>query len=123
MAAPTQRDNDVPRDAVPAARSLAFTDMRAFVESYYALLPSAPEQAWPMLAGSLQAKGGGFSEYLQWWGSVASVTVRSVQPRDATSVSADLEYSRRDGTTQDEIRWLEVHDVDGQRLITDSAVS
>ncbi|MET0901510.1 MAG: serine/threonine-protein kinase [Mycobacterium sp.] len=92
------------------------------VMNYYAELPDNTQDAWKMLSPEYQAKTGGMRQYRDFWQSVRSVTVESVSPRDATSVSARLTYVLRNGSTDSEQRWFEITTEDGNPVIADSGL-
>lgn len=73
--------------------------MRDVVTSYYGQLPDDTASAWNMLGDGYQEQTGGRREYQSFWSSIRSVSVDSVSPRDDTSVSAQLTYVMRNGST------------------------
>ncbi|KAA1246649.1 serine/threonine protein kinase [Mycobacterium simiae] len=103
------------------APPITYGAMRAFITSYYGDLPSHPSQAWTKLDIGYQQRTG-WSSYLDFWSTVRSVTVLSVAPRDATSVTAHLRYLGADGHVQTEERWFRIVSVAGTLLIGDSEV-
>ncbi len=102
--------------------AMSFDNMSQFVRSYYANLPSDTLASWIRLTRNYQAKTGGQSNYDQFWAGVKSVTVEDVSPRDASSVTVELNYEMTNGSKSTETRWIElVPDVDGL-YIEDSGV-
>jgi serine/threonine-protein kinase len=99
-----------------------FEAMRDVVTSYYAQLPDDTGSAWKMLSDSYQEQTGGRREYQSFWSSIRSVSVDSVSPRDDTSVSAQLTYVLRNGSTSSEQRWFQIEDIDGTPVIADSGL-
>jgi hypothetical protein len=96
--------------------------MRSFVTSYYGELPANVTDAWTKLDPHLANKNG-YQDYVNWWSGVQSVTVLAVSPRDATSVTAQLQYLLRDGATQNEQRWLSfVPSADGLKILDSDVI-
>jgi serine/threonine protein kinase len=85
--------------------SITFDGMRDFVTGYYRDLPAHPMDAWAKLDAYCQEQTG-LNEFVDFWATVRSVELISVNPRDATSVVARLRYVRHDGQTDTEDRWL-----------------
>jgi hypothetical protein len=56
-----------------------------------------------------------------WWPTIASVTLISVRPRDATSVIERVRYVTTSGTVDTEDRWVSVVSKNGALLVYDSA--
>jgi serine/threonine protein kinase, bacterial len=102
--------------------SATFANMRDLVMSYYAELPDNTKDAWQKLSPEYQEQTGGMREYRNFWATVRSVSVNSVAPRDDTSVSAQLTYVLRNGSTDSEQRWFEIEPADGTLVIADSAL-
>lgn len=107
---------DVPPSADP---EITFDGMRDFVAAYYADLPGHPDNAWAKLDTHCKDQTG-YADFQKFWASIQSVTIVSVRPRDATSVVAQLNYVRRDGTSDSESRWLKVTPVNGAVLLDES---
>ncbi|MFV0495854.1 hypothetical protein [Mycobacterium sp.] len=110
--------------ATPAgpAAAITYDTMSALVTGYCGELPAHPSEAWPKLDAGYQQRAG-WDDYLGFWSTVQSVTVLSVAPRDATSVTAQLRYVGADGSVETEQRWLRVVSVDGTLLIGDSGLA
>ena len=87
--------------------SITFDGMRDFVTGYYQDLPAHPMDAWAKLDAYCQEQTGQ-REFVDFWGTLRSVELISVNPRDATSVVARLQYVRHDGQTDTEDRWLKM---------------
>jgi serine/threonine-protein kinase len=93
--------------------------MRDFVNGYYADLPARPTDAWAKLDAHFQNQTGQ-REFVDFWATIQSVTVVSVNPRDTISVVARLKYVRRNGTSDTEDRWLRMELVKGAILLDES---
>ncbi|MGK2880528.1 MAG: serine/threonine-protein kinase [Mycobacterium sp.] len=106
-----------PTSTTPAVN---FDSMSDLVTTYYGQLPGNPGAAWSMLTPEYQEQTGQVS-YLDFWGSVDSVTVQSVSPRSDTSVVARLTYVIN-GRSQSENRWLSAELVDGELMISGSQI-
>lgn len=102
--------------------SPTFENMRDLVTSYYAELPDNTKDAWKKLSPAYQEQTGGMRQYRDFWATVRAVTVDSVTPRDATSVSARLTYILQNGSRDSEQRWFEVEPGDGTLVIADSGL-
>jgi hypothetical protein len=99
--------------------SITFDGMRDFVTAYYRDLPEHPNDAWTKLDVHCQNQTG-LQQFLDFWATIQSVTVDSVSPRDATSVTAHLTYVRRDGQSDNEDRWFKMALVNGALLLDES---
>jgi serine/threonine-protein kinase len=105
------------------AGAITFEAMRDFVTAYYSELPANPEAAWAKLDAAYQNSAGGLSDYKSFWATLQSVTVVSVSPRNANSVTARLQYVRHDGGVSTEDRWLRMTLVDGVMMIDGSQIA
>ena len=99
--------------------SLNFDSMRDFVTGYYNDLPARPQEAWAKLDTHCKEQTG-YSDFQNFWATISSVTLVSINPRDITSVVARLKYVRRDGTSDTEDRWLKMALVSGAVLLDES---
>lgn len=102
-----------------APQEITFDGMRDFISGLYGELPANAVDAWSKLDTGYQQRTG-YSQYLDFWGSIESVTLISVTPRDATSVVARLRFVTRDGRSDTEDRWLSVVLRNGVMLVYDS---
>jgi serine/threonine-protein kinase len=102
-----------------APAPVTFDAMRDLVTGFYAQLPGNARGAWNKLDIHYQQRNG-FDDYLGFWSTIQSVSVLSVAPRDATSVTATVRYVLNDGRVDTENRWLSVVPGNGQLLIYDS---
>jgi hypothetical protein len=93
--------------------------MRDFVTAYYRDLPDHPNDAWTKLDTRCQNQTG-YQQFLDFWATIQTVTLVSVIPRDATSVTARLTYVRRDGQSNTEDRWFKMALVNGALLLDES---
>ncbi|MGB3485536.1 MAG: serine/threonine-protein kinase [Mycobacterium sp.] len=124
-AAPTTSEtttNTAPTNSETTANTQSFESMRDLVTTYYAELPEDTGSAWSKLSSGYQAQTGGQREYNKFWKSIRAVTVDTVTPRDATSVSARLTYTMRNGSSDTELRWFDIEPVDGELVITGSQI-
>jgi serine/threonine-protein kinase len=101
------------------ANAITFDAMRDLVTDFYGELPGNALGAWNKLDNHYQQRAGE-ADYLNFWSSIESVSLISVTPRDATSVTARLRYVLRDGRIDTEDRWLSVVPANDQLLIYDS---
>jgi hypothetical protein len=79
--------------------------MKDFITAYYTALPDHPADAWTKLDQHFQEQTGQ-AAFLSFCATIQSVTVVSINPRDATSVTAGLTYIRKNGNVVAEDRWL-----------------
>ncbi|WP_069162629.1 serine/threonine-protein kinase [Nocardia altamirensis] len=91
-----------------------------FVSGYYGMLPGNPSAAWSQLSPAYQGQAGGYNEYVRWWGTINSITVRSVTPNGDNRAVASLTYVKKSGETVNETRWFQVASENGRMLITAS---
>jgi serine/threonine-protein kinase len=105
-----------------AVNTQGFAAMRDLVTNYYGQLPDNTQEAWKMLSDSYQDQTGGQRQYRDFWSSIRSVSVDSVTPRGEMSVSAQLTYTLRNGSTNSEQRWFEIERSDGKLIIADSGL-
>ncbi|KAA8885973.1 protein kinase [Nocardia colli] len=91
-----------------------------FVSGYYGMLPGNPSAAWSQLSPAYQGVAGGYNEYVRWWGTISSITVRSVTPNGDNRAVASLTYVKKNGETVNETRWFQVAAENGRMLITAS---
>lgn len=106
-------------DHPAVTNQITFESMRDFVSGLYGELPANAREAWSKLDSGYQARTG-FTDYLDFWSTIDSVTVVSVMPRDATSVVARLAFVPRSGEPNTEDRWLSVVLKNGVMLVYDS---
>lgn len=106
----------------PTVTTQGFAAMRDLVTRYYGSLPGDTAGAWKMLSKGYQEQTGGRREYQNFWDGVRSVSVDGVAPRDESSVSAQLTYQLRNGSTDSEQRWFQIERVDDTLMIIDSGL-
>ena len=105
--------------ATSSTTPITFETMRDLVSGFYGELPGNAVGAWNKLDSHYQQRAGQ-ADYLTFWASIESVSLISVTPRDANSVTARIRYVLRDGRIDTEDRWLSVVPTNGQLLIYDS---
>ena len=93
--------------------------MRDLVLSVYGALPGDPMSAWAEFDPNYQNRAG-LNDFVGFWSTAQSVTVLSVTPRDAHSVTVRLRYVMKDGRVETEDRWLSVVSTNGRLLVYDS---
>ncbi|WP_039798434.1 serine/threonine-protein kinase [Nocardia araoensis] len=79
----------------------------SFIQGYYGMLPTNVSGAWTQLAPGYQAKTG-YDSYVNFWGTIRSVSVGSVTQNGANRAVVALTYTLKNGTTTSENRWIEV---------------
>ncbi|MGW4713827.1 serine/threonine-protein kinase [Nocardia sp. NPDC004260] len=79
----------------------------SFIQGYYGMLPTNVSGAWTQLAPGYQAKTG-YDSYVNFWGTIRSVSVGSVTQNGANRAVVALTYTLKNGTTTSESRWIEV---------------
>lgn len=105
--------------ATTSAVPVGFDAMRDLVLSVYGALPGDPMLAWAKFDPNYQNRAG-LRDFLGFWSTAQSVTVLSVTPRGADSVTVRLRYVMKDGRVDTEDRWLSVVSADGRLLVYDS---
>jgi eukaryotic-like serine/threonine-protein kinase len=90
----------------------------AFVEDYYAVLPDDTETGWSLLTPGFQREIGGYGDYEGFWSTIDSVSVEDAQPAGSGAVDTTLVYTKTDGTTDREVRRIELTETDGSYLIS-----
>ena len=98
---------------------VGFDAMRDLVLSVYGALPGDPMSAWAESIRTIRT-GPGWNDFVGFWSTAQSVTVLSVTPRDAHSVTVRLRYVMKDGRVETEDRWLSVVSANGRLLVYDS---
>ena len=98
---------------------VGFDAMRDLVLSVYGALPGDPMSAWAEFDPNYQNRAG-LNDFVGFWSTAQSVTVLSVTPRDAHSVTVRLRYVMKDGRVETEDRWLSVVSANGRLLVYDS---
>jgi eukaryotic-like serine/threonine-protein kinase len=87
------------------------------VEDYYAVLPDDTETGWSMLSPGFQSEVGRGS-YDGFWSTIDSVSVEDAQPAGPDAVDTTLVYQKNDGTSDQEVRRIELTETDGSYLIS-----
>jgi len=105
--------------ASQAAPALTFDSMKNFVTAYYDELPANTADAWSKLDDHYRSRVQR-QDYEQFWSTIQIVKLVSVRPRDATSITAQLKYFKKDGQTDTEDRWLSMI-VAGDKIVIDDS--
>jgi hypothetical protein len=84
----------------PSTSSGAAGSEEAFIRDYYDKAPGGSEEAWAMLAPSMQSMG--HDRYLGFWRTIESVDVRDARPTSDGTVEVTLVYRTTDGRTSTE---------------------
>lgn len=94
---PTTKGNGNGRGAKAAQLTRAVSD-------YYALLPGNTGAAWDRLTPSFQqTRAGGRAQYDQFWSGFSAVSTSNLSAdTKANTVTADVTYTRKDGSTTSE---------------------
>ncbi|WP_173923091.1 serine/threonine-protein kinase [Agromyces sp. Marseille-P2726] len=92
-----------PQEAPPPAASAEQRIVDA-ITSYYAMLPSDLDSAWPMMTADYQVNHvGGRDAYGAFWGEVAQVEIADVTPSPPDAAQATLTYHFTDGSVVQEV--------------------
>jgi eukaryotic-like serine/threonine-protein kinase len=83
----------------PTVRGAATAaQLRRAITSYYALMPSNTDAAWPRMTASYQTNhAGGRQAYQQFWDAVDRILVADVEGMPPSSAQATLTYHFKDG--------------------------
>jgi len=100
----------------PAAPTPAATGTVEAVETYFATVPGDLDAGWAMLAPAMQERVGRDS-YDGFWATISTVDVSDVRAVDDDTVSAQVTYTRTDGSRATEPQTLELQPDDGGYLI------
>jgi hypothetical protein len=96
--------------------------MKNTLQSYYALLPSNPAQAWQLLSGSAQQANGGYANYQKSWQGIAATQVSNISAAGGSSMNAKVTFVRADGqSATNQIRFDFVQQ-NGQILLNNATV-
>jgi eukaryotic-like serine/threonine-protein kinase len=75
-----------------------------FLKSYYSEVTSNTSLTWGQLSPRMQQAAGGRAGYDGWWKTIASVVVSQTRPNAAgTSATANLTFTRKNGTISSEL--------------------
>jgi hypothetical protein len=94
----------------------------AFVEDYYAVLPDDTETGWSMLTPGFRREVGSYGDYDGFWSTIDSVSVEDAQPAGPGAVDTTLVYTKTDGSTDREVRRIELTESDDSYLISGDEV-
>lgn len=89
----------------------------AVVEDFFAPLPTDPGTAWALAGPTLQVRG--FDAFASFWAGFDAVSVAEVRGEDGGAATAEVTYTRPDGSTQVESHQLTAVRVDGGALLLD----
>ena len=85
-------------------QGVAAGSARAFVERYYAALPSDTRTGWAALSSGFQDEIGGYDRYAGFWSTISRVSVTGAEPAGKDAVDVSLTYTRTDGSVSSEVR-------------------
>jgi len=71
------------------------------------MLPGNVSGAWSQLLPEYQAQTG-YDSYMNFWGTIRSVSVGAVTPGGDNRAVVSLTYILKDGSTTSESRWVQV---------------
>ena len=75
-----------------------------FLKSYYSQVTSNTSLTWGQLSPRMQQAAGGRAGYDGFWQTIASVVVSQTRPNTSgTSATANLTFTRKDGTISSEL--------------------
>ena len=90
----------------------------AFVQRYYALLPSDPDAAFALLGPTAQSQSGGRAAFTNFYGTVAQVAVEDARATGDNTVSATVRFVLKDGrVTREPYRFVISTAADGSQLM------
>jgi hypothetical protein len=90
----------------------------AFVQRYYALLPSDPDAAFALLGPTAQSQSGGRAAFTNFYGTVAQVAVEDARQSGDNTVSATVRFVLKDGrVTREPYRFVISTAADGSQLM------
>jgi hypothetical protein len=98
--------------------------LRATIQSYYALMPGDLSDGWNWMTAAYQTQhAGGFSGYQRFWSAIERVTVLDVSPTSPSSVDATIDYFYRNGQVVEELTHFGMAFEDGRWKIASTTVS
>jgi hypothetical protein len=113
------RTEKPPKPNRSQSRGSAFTAsaMEQSVDDYYAIMPSDTRTGWGLLGPSLRSQG--FARYDDFWDSIDSVDVRSLQadPSSHTVEGTVVFVKKSGGTSTEQHRFGMVKDHSGGGLL------
>jgi serine/threonine protein kinase len=103
--------------------STSEADLAQAITSYYALMPTGTDQAWPRMTASYQAnKARGRQAYQRFWDAIARVSVSGVTGLPPGRAQATITYFYKDGRVVTERTAYGLVEEDGQLKINSSTV-
>ncbi|HYN30458.1 MAG TPA: serine/threonine-protein kinase [Dermatophilaceae bacterium] len=107
----------------PPSRPPTGDQLASAVTSYYALLHSGTERAWPRMTTTYQAQtAGGRAAYDRFWSGMSRVRATEVRGASPSTVTATITYYRDDGTVVRERTSFRLVEEDGVLKIARSQV-
>ena len=101
--APTSSPQPIPTSSpAPAAAPAPGTDPVAFVQRYYALLPSNTDAAFGLLGPRARSQAGGPVGFTSFYARMQSVSVQNPRLVGNATVDATVRFVQKDGTTSSE---------------------
>jgi hypothetical protein len=105
LISPQSAAAEPPLNSPPASSTAEERDPANFIQDHYAKLNDRNYKfTWTSLSPEFKQKVGSFSEYVEWWDSVARVEIGSVrivsQENENAIVDADLQYQMKNGETR-----------------------
>ncbi len=91
-------DSETSPDSTAAPDGTVSSDPAAFVEDYYANLPSDTQTAWELLSPAMQKKVGGYDAYAGFWRTISEVRVDGTTATKKRTVDVELTYTSDRGT-------------------------
>jgi eukaryotic-like serine/threonine-protein kinase len=85
------------------------------------VLPDDTQTGWSMLSPDFQSEVGSYEDYDGFWSTIDSVTVEDVEAVGPDAVDTTLVYTTG-GSSQTEVRRIELTESDGSYLISGDAV-
>ena len=112
-----QTPEGTPEDTPPPTAS---SDATAFAEDYYAALPDDTETAWQLLTPEYQ-NGMGRGSYEGFWATIDDVAFDGAEEVEPGVVDVTIIYTT-DGSSQTEVRRLDLEQSGGGLLIADDEI-
>ena len=98
-------------------------DLATAIRSYYALMPSGTDEAWPRMTASYQTNhAGGRAAYEQFWDQFRRVTVSNVSGQPPNRAVATLTYYFKNGRVDVERTAFRLVNEDGRLKISRTTV-
>jgi hypothetical protein len=99
------------------------SELAAAIRSYYALLPSNTDDAWPGMTTTYHTTHtGGRSSYEAFWGGIRRVSASNIMGAAPDQAQATITYEFRNGRRVRERTLFRLERVGGRLKISDSTV-